>query len=186
MKLKIMLVVLLLPLLGYTQEKRNIMSVSAGVWGTDGGYFNRTIDYSFGPALSLEYQRILNDYMALRGKFSAGVISRKQYMETSKLVSFTAGIMLTPFGKRFRNLQIGVSPGYICNLYDSTQPAISDRDQNISETVHAFAIEFPIRFHFINNDRYVLGIGFDLITGIARSRYQIFTLQSMVSYGLKF
>lgn len=106
-------------------------------------------------------------------------------METSKLLSFTAGILFMPFGKMFQNFQIGVSPGYICNLYDSTNPAIPDRDQNLYETVHAFGIEFPVRFLILNKSKYILEVGFDLVTGVARGRYQLYTVQSMVSYELK-
>lgn len=181
-----MLVALILPLLGFAQEKRNIMSISAGVWDNDKSYFYNKVDHAFGPVIAIEYQRLLNDYIAIRGKFSDGVISRKEYMETTKLLSFTAGILFMPFGKRFQNFQIGVSPGYICNLFDTTNPAFPDRDQNLSEDRHSFAIEFPVRFLIINKSKYNLGVGFDLMTGFARNRYQIFTLQSMVTYGLKF
>ena len=186
MKLRMLFLVLLLPLLGNTQEKRHFMSVSAGVWENDGGYFYRAIDFSFGPAFALEYQYLWTDCVSLRGKFSAGAISRKAIGEVVRPVSVTAGILWTPFGEKFRNFQIGVSPGYVCCRYDYMDVERPVNDQNRIDTHHVFGIEFPVRFHFINNDRHVFGINFDLITVFTGGRYQIFTLQNMLSYGLKF
>ena len=186
MKLRVLFLALWLPLLGYTQEKQHFLSVSAGVWENDGGYWYQAVDFSFGPAFALEYQYLWTDHIALRGKFSTGAISRKTIGEIARPISATAGILWTPFGKKFKNFQVGVSPGYVYCRYDYMDVDRPVRDQHRIATHHTFGIEYTVRFHFINNERYVLGLNFDLITIFAGGHYQIFTLQNMLSFGLKF
>ena len=178
-----MAVVLLLPALIRAQEEdRNSFSIMAGAWVQDQTYFYQQVKTAWGPVLALEYQRELNDYFALRMKAFIGKISRAGDMEADVHGGISAGILVTPFGARLRNLKIGLSPAWLSAGVWYTNPN-SRAVEKVADDY--FALEVPVRFNVIDNSHYYISLGLDNLF-YTNHGGGIFTSHALIGYGLKF
>jgi len=176
-------VVMLLPVLARAQaEDRNSFSIMAGAWSLDQTYFYREVKTTWGPVLALEYQRELNDYFALRMKAFIGKLSRPGDMEADIHGGLSAGVLITPFGARLRNLKIGLSPAWVSEGIWYSDPNSMATNK---VTYDYFALEIPVRFNIVDNSHYYISLGLDNLF-YTNHGGGIFTSHALIGYGLKF
>ncbi len=166
------------------EPKRHSMTISGGVWESD---VVRTIDnlhHMFGPVAAIDYQYVLSDYFTLRAKAFGGGIYNNEYNESLRHIGVSAGILFTPFGRKFTNFKIGFAPMY---AYEAIQQNLSYHRSNKSTSWLGF--EIPIHFYLVDNPSWRLGLGFDIQFGHNFNGFEgfsTFTAASMISYSVKF
>lgn len=186
MKYKYVLVVILLFFVGYTfsqDNKPNQISVSLGLWERDYSWSNGDIYHTIGPIAAIDYQRSLNPYISIRGKFFGGGIYNSQRNEMARHLGVSAGILVTPLGRIFSNLKIGIAPLVLIELVNDQPRSIKREQLNCW-----YGVEVPVKFYIIDTKNWSLAIGSDVQFGTAKnySGGILYTAESMITYGIKF
>ncbi len=159
------------------KEKKNIFSVSLGIIETD-NVTNR-LAHDIGPTGSLEYQRILTPHIRVLGEVFGHGIYRDELV--SRAVGLGAGVLVVPFGDKFKNLQFGAS---VISLF-SWQ--VSDYAIYANDFNHNFdgGLEFTARFNVVDNSKWFLGVNFDVLLTFNQG-LRLYTSTAGIRFGIKF
>ena len=159
------------------EENKNILSVSLGVIESDVEYSQ--LKHKIGPTGSLEYQRILTPHIRVQGEvFGHGFYSDQHI---SRAVGLGAGVIVVPFGDKFKNFQVGVAGIGIFDWY-VTDYTIQSGENSIYSTG---GIEFTARFNVVDNSKWFLGVNFDVLLAF-NSGLSLYSSTAGIRFGLKF
>ncbi|MCM1301421.1 MAG: hypothetical protein NC250_04535 [Alistipes senegalensis] len=171
-----MLVFLLAATVTTLRAQEHILRVGVGMaMETDYDYNSR-----FGPLLSAEYQWDFSRYVALQSRLSFASV-RIDPVRMNTMASGAVGVLVTPLPKLFRYIKVGANVQYVYHRYTYQKD-----DRFVYEKCGDVGFGFPIRAFIIDNPKYELSVGYDLLTEFQKGNFLYVTDYAALYFGVKF